>query len=370
MIELAKHIEKLLLDNDCVIVPGLGGFVAHYTPSTRIEEENRFLPPTRVIGFTPQVKMNDGLLVQSYMDVYNTSFSDATHIVSRQVDELVQCLHEEGKAELPNVGELRCSIRGTYEFTPYDEKITTPYLYGLMSFEMELLENIRKEVPLKKSVPDYLLIHDRRERKIKLEINLKPSYWINVAAMIALILTFFLFSTPIENTDVVKGNYASLFPEDMLKEAGKTSLAFTPVTNRLRTQPAKQTSETKKPKATNNAKQTTAKQKTGNAAQASSSRTKPAEAKAPVTAREVKVKENSAVAKRYHIIVASVGTENDASQMVRNLVEKGFKGASTVIGDGKNRVSIESCATYAEAQQTLNEVRKNEAYKSAWVLKH
>ena len=30
MIELSRHIESLLLDNDCVIVPELGGFIAHY----------------------------------------------------------------------------------------------------------------------------------------------------------------------------------------------------------------------------------------------------------------------------------------------------------------------------------------------------
>ena len=72
MIELAQHIEVLLLENDCVIVPGLGGFVAHYTPAMRVAEENVFLPPTRIIGFNPQLKMNDGLLVQSYMAVYDT----------------------------------------------------------------------------------------------------------------------------------------------------------------------------------------------------------------------------------------------------------------------------------------------------------
>ena len=44
MIELAQHIEVLLLENDCVIVPGLGGFVAHYTPAMRVAEENVFLP--------------------------------------------------------------------------------------------------------------------------------------------------------------------------------------------------------------------------------------------------------------------------------------------------------------------------------------
>lgn len=78
MIELAKHIEVLLLDNDCVIVPGFGGFVTHYIPATRIAEENLFLPPTRIIGFNPSLTMNDGLLAQSYASVYDTTFPDAT----------------------------------------------------------------------------------------------------------------------------------------------------------------------------------------------------------------------------------------------------------------------------------------------------
>ena len=107
MIELAQHIETLLLENDCVIVPGLGGFVAHYAPATRVKEENIFLPPTRIIGFNPQLKMNDGLLVQSYMSVYGTNFSDATKMVERKVNELISVLHEEGKVDLPNVGEVR-----------------------------------------------------------------------------------------------------------------------------------------------------------------------------------------------------------------------------------------------------------------------
>ena len=39
MIELAKHIEILLLDNDCVIVPDLGGFITHYQPAHYEEDE-------------------------------------------------------------------------------------------------------------------------------------------------------------------------------------------------------------------------------------------------------------------------------------------------------------------------------------------
>ena len=39
MIELAQHIETLLLDNDCVIIPGFGGFITHYTPA-KIDIDN------------------------------------------------------------------------------------------------------------------------------------------------------------------------------------------------------------------------------------------------------------------------------------------------------------------------------------------
>ncbi len=363
MIELAQHIEKLLLDNDCVIVPGLGGFVAHYSPSVRIEEDNLFLPPMRVIGFNPQVKMNDGLLVQSYMETYGTSFADATRLVNQQVEDLIKHLNEEGKADLPNVGELHCSVRGTYEFTPYNDRITTPSLYGLTSFEMKALASLRTN-PREKLLPDYLLPSKRPGRSIKLEINLKPSHWLNAAAMIAIVMLFFLLSTPsIENTEVVKGNYASLFPNDMFKNTGKQSLAFTPVTKHLASSSVKQSQKHVTP----------------------TPQKKDKEMQVPVVAREVKVNTPSPApkatqvqtvqpaanaAKKYHIIVASVGTERDAQQMVQQLIDKGFKGASTVIGSGKNRVSIESCVTYAEAQQTLNEIRKNEMYKSAWILRH
>ena len=75
MIELAKHIEVLLLENDCVIVPGLGGFIAHRRQASFSERTGEFQPPLRTIGFNPQLVMNDGLLVQSYMQAYKYRLS-------------------------------------------------------------------------------------------------------------------------------------------------------------------------------------------------------------------------------------------------------------------------------------------------------
>ena len=67
MIELTQHIEKLLYDNDCIIVPNFGVFVAFYNHAQNNEDENTFYHPTRTIGFNPRLTLNDGMLIQSYL---------------------------------------------------------------------------------------------------------------------------------------------------------------------------------------------------------------------------------------------------------------------------------------------------------------
>ena len=383
MIELAQHIEVLLLENDCVIVPGLGGFVAHYTPAMRVAEENVFLPPTRIIGFNPQLKMNDGLLVQSYMAVYDTDFSDATRIVEKEVAHIFTALHEEGKVDLPNIGELRYSIHGIYDFVPYDHKITTPYLYGLDSFEMQELAELKKpymEKTIRYSVP---VVPEDKKRRFEIKFN--RSYLSNAVAMIAVVALFFFLSTPIENTEVVEGNYAQLLPNELFEMIEKESLAINPIV-------VSRKADTPKASAQKNTGQKAKKKvvpvavrevKVGQAnAQNAPVVSQPKQQAAEVssstsvtTKSEIQkttagtVAPSLVSAQKYHVIIASVGTEKDAEAMAKQLIEKGYPHAKAIVGDGKMRVSIESCGTEREAYQALNRVRQNETYKNAWVLK-
>ncbi|HEY9550751.1 MAG TPA: SPOR domain-containing protein, partial [Prevotella sp.] len=69
MLEIERHIEILLLNNDCVIIPGFGGFMAHHVEARFDEGDDVFLPPSRTVGFNPQLKLNDSLLAQSYIEV-------------------------------------------------------------------------------------------------------------------------------------------------------------------------------------------------------------------------------------------------------------------------------------------------------------
>lgn len=362
MIELSRHIETLLLENDCVIVPDFGGFVAHYNPATYMEEEHLFLPPARTIGFNPQLKMNDGLLVQSYMSVYGTNFADATRMVDKDVRSLVTCLHENGKAELPNVGEISYTIHETYDFSPYDNRVTTPELYGLDSFEIKPLSALRN-AELRRTSPRLLeteIKPSRRKRRGQRTLKLNRAYLSNAVAAVAAIVLFFLFSVPIENTEVIQGNYAQLLPTEMFRQMEKQSLALTPVvmpqSGKREAARKNNTAKDIKPKAVREVKvKATEKPSTA-----------PALASQPQKHAEVE----KVAKKPYHIIVASMLTEKDARSMADRLKKEGYQGASAIIGDGKMRVSIESFATRAEAYQSLQVIREQEAYRSAWVLKY
>ena len=414
MIELAQHIEALLLENDCVIVPGLGGFVGHYTPAVRLAEENRFLPPARVIGFNPSLKMNDGLLVQSYASVYGTSFSDATRRIEHQVCRLQNKLYEEGKVELANIGELRCSVYGALSFVPFDSKLTTPYLYGWQGFEMRELQAMPQQRTAAAGADKSVAPIHRRRRNFRMQ----GAVIRHAMSAVAAVLLFFLLSTPIENTGMMEENYARLMPSELFSQMGHPSLVVTPVgldvpavaqqqpkkkvtvpvavkevkVKAAATAKAMPTEKTVKAVPAEKAVKAVSAEKTVKAAPAEkaakavsaekaakdikavlaekTAKAVPAE-KAGQTAKVIpaeKLVPAAKAAKPYHIIVASVGSEQDAHRMAEQLKQKGFSKACAVIGNGKMRVSIQACSSEAEAYKALKEIRAMEAYQSAWVL--
>ena len=359
MIELAQHIETLLLENDCVIVPGFGGFVAHYSPATRVKEENIFLPPTRTIGFNPQLKLNDGVLVQSYMSAYDTSFADASRIVEKEVNEFIGLLHEEGKAHLDNIGEIHYNIYGNYEFVPYDYKITTPSLYGLDSFEIHELSALQQKE--KVLVPTY-----QEKEKKTFEISINRAYLRNAAAMIAAIVLFFAFSTPVENTDVQKNNYAQLLPSELFEQIEKQSVAITPVyvKNDAAQQAKKFSASSASTKTSSAKKHTTDKAKTSKPIAVREVKVVKQETAAPAPA----VKSQESANHPFHIIVAGGISLKDAEVIANQLKSKGFADAKALNTDDKVRVSISSFNNRDEATKQLLELRKNETYKNAWLL--
>ena len=218
MIELERHIEILLLCNDCVIVPHLGGFMAHHVEARYDEHDNMFLPPLRTLGFNPQLNINDSLLVQSYIEAYDISYPEALQRIEDEVEELKQHLQNEGSYELNDIGLLALNEDGNYVFTPCEAGILTPGLYGLNSVEMDRLEPrqqqtqptvfaVAEETSNAQVVSFDSLTPETEEADI---VRIKYTWVRNAVAVAAILVAVFILALPTGKTDMMQRTISNI----------------------------------------------------------------------------------------------------------------------------------------------------------------
>ena len=163
MINLSRHIEALLLNNDCVIVPGFGGFVTQYVPAAFVVEENLYLPPYRGVSFNAMLTLNDGLLVESYMKAQACNYAVAMRHIEMGVAALKREIENAGSVLLPGIGELVKGEGGLLNFVPVDGGVATPKLYALDAcyFTPAVKMTKRKPKKVEKTESDIILSFNR-----------------------------------------------------------------------------------------------------------------------------------------------------------------------------------------------------------------
>lgn len=106
MTTVEQLIGNLLLRHNCVIIPSFGGFVAKPV-SARIDyEKGTMLPPGKSILFNRQLINNDGLLIHEYAQSNKISYDEASTAMSSCVKTWNATLHNGGRIEIENVGNL------------------------------------------------------------------------------------------------------------------------------------------------------------------------------------------------------------------------------------------------------------------------
>lgn len=373
MIELSKHIEYLLMDNDCVIVPEFGGFITHYQSAYYEDSEGLFLPPTRSVGFNPRLTMNDGLLVQSYMQAYHTDFSDALRRIQNSVNRLKENLYQGEIVELPGVGSLQYNIYNEYEFQPQESGVLSPTLYGLDAFSIKPLAEVQAVEEI--LVPNQQMV---RPASTKKEFRLNPHWLSNAVAVAVAIILFFVMSVPVENTYIDKGSYASLGTDCLFDVIRSQSMVTTLTVMEDNSQPnirkeprpvvvkVEKVASVKKEEPVKVEKKTQEvhsiqlekKIESGNL----ESGNELVKKDRPTVKKEVAKK------KRYHIIVASLATFADGQRMLKEYKQQGYKDASLIEGSGRFRIALCSFSEKSEANNRLNSLKQQDAFKSAWLL--
>lgn len=313
MMELERHIEVLLLSNDCVIVPGLGGFVAHHVQAQYDERDHSFIPPTRTLGFNPQLVINDSLLVQSYIDTFDISYPEALNRIEQEVKTIKGYLSEKGEFEFHGLGQLAYNHEGKLQFQPYSSGILSPNLYGLGLLDFE-----RIATPLFQLTNASKNLASSSERVVTIKVKTLRKI---VAAAVA-VFGFFLFANPFgHSSNQTEANFmGGLFSH------------ITPSTN---TAPEQET----------------------NTLNLSGEEIVSAAVEAPVAEQ-----------KPYHIVLACRITRQNAEFVLQELKSDGID-ATITDKDGEVMVLYGNYSSQSEAFQSMKDLSSHKYFNSAWILK-
>ena len=334
--------------------------MVHHVEARYDEKDHIFLPPYRTLGFNPQLKMNDSLLAQSYIEAYDISYPEAIKRIESEVDELNQILDNEGEYELNDIGTLHRNEMGSFDFVPCDAGILTPYLYGLSSFELESLSSIKakrnKEVIEAEkettNIPTGIQALEKanifanqsslsnktedeqedQEKSIRISISMLR----NAAAVAILFVVLMLIPTPLSNKK-----------DKLIQSELNTSLLYKIIPNDVITEKAGV-----------------------NPLEKIASKPQPESTK-EVKAKEVVEEVNTPKKQEtfYTIVLASRITKKNAEAYTKSLKTKGLENAEMIAKGGHVKVICGRYESEKEAYKAMNKLNNNPDFADCWVTK-
>ncbi len=134
MQQVTQHIVKLLYDHNCVIVPGLGGFVTNYQPAKVHPTSFIFNSPSKSVAFNVNLSTNDGLLADTIAREEGVSHREADARIIHFVGQIRAALSESKPVKLAGIGRLTMDVEGNIRFLPDNAQNFLLQSYGLPSF--------------------------------------------------------------------------------------------------------------------------------------------------------------------------------------------------------------------------------------------
>ncbi len=320
MASIEKHISDLLCLHDCVIVPDLGGFVANYKAAEVIEERNLFIPPAKEIGFNRSLSHNDGLLTNHVIMREQKSWQESSEQIRKFVKELQYRIDEGESVKIQNIGSFRKDALGNLQFTPVERNQLLPDAFGMDEFHFEPLNNTT--ITRKHEEPVRRLLRSR-----------SPRYWTSVAAMIAGLLLF--------SPDLQMPGHQKVDTSNMISAVSQST------SNNESTEASTHEIEAS---VENLKAETSEEQDIGHSKE------------------DISIVSPS-IETPYHIIAASFKYEAPAKETLNTYKLKGFQEAQLLHSDnGRYRIALFSFASREDAVEKLYSLRKEENYKSVWLL--
>jgi len=147
-VDIKTFIRELLFGNDCVIIPGFGGFIGNFSPARLDENSGTFYPAVKQISFNRNLNHNDGLLISKISQATGVNYGDARHKVEEFVRELTGRLARGEKVVFDHIGTFVNNYEKNIQFEPEANINYHPGSFGLESFQWfpEKEYDVRKRV--------------------------------------------------------------------------------------------------------------------------------------------------------------------------------------------------------------------------------
>lgn len=130
-------IIDLLARQECVIVPGFGGFVVNDCVAKL--DGGKFFPPRKELVFNARLVHNDGDLAHALMKSRSCSFDEANKFVSDEVASIWAALKNDGVYAVPNFGVFTMKS-GKIAFLQKNLKVACGDSFGLSEFYFPTLD--------------------------------------------------------------------------------------------------------------------------------------------------------------------------------------------------------------------------------------
>jgi len=158
--KIAGYVGDLLYDYECVVIPGLGGFITNDKSAQVVAVTHHFKPPFREVHFNVHLKANDGLLINYVARNENLSYGEAKSRVDQFSMQCMRALDNGKRIRFHGIGSLSRDNDKNIVFTQDKSVNYNPDAFGLSSFmspaiarttdEEKVMGAIKKAIPEKK----------------------------------------------------------------------------------------------------------------------------------------------------------------------------------------------------------------------------
>lgn len=295
--------------HDCVIIPGLGGFVANYR-SAEVNFMNKTIsPPSKSILFNRNLHHNDGLLIGHISRVMGVGYKDAENLTVKYTENIIKSTGTGNKFPIDELGFFYRDKQKNLQFQAELSKNFLLESYSLSDiYFREMYKAVESSTRPSRYISADIYASNRKKR-------IRRLVYTGIAA--SLLTAMVLIP--------IKTGYLGHSTLRLFKEKSETK-SDVPIKTEITIQQGKINESPE--------------------------------------SRIIEV-----IPPEYHIITGSFREFGNARQLMVKLNDQGYSARILCAEGGYFRVSAVSFPDRQQANQTLVELRKHPGMDSAWILK-